>query len=88
MPAGPLPGGPLHQTRGHRRTFPSNCPPWPLCLRVRLVVHRDEVGESDLRVLLGGGQARVAQQFLDGAEVGAIGQQVRGVGVAEAVRMN
>ena len=30
----------------------------------------------------------MAQQFLDGAQVGAIGQQVRGVGVAETVRMN
>src|ERR1035438_259460 len=33
----------------------------------------------------GGGGAGVAEEFLDGAQVGAIGQQVGGVGVAEAV---
>ena len=53
-----------------------------------LVVHGHQVGERDLRVLLRGGEARVAEQFLDGAQVGAVGQQVRGVGVAEAVRMD
>ncbi len=53
-----------------------------------LVVDRHQIGQRDLRVLLRGGEARVAQQFLDGAQIGAIGQQVRGVGVAEAVRMN
>src|ERR1035437_4084302 len=51
------------------------------------VVDGHEVGERDLRVFLGGGEAGVAQQFLDGAEVGAVGQQVRRVGVAEAVRV-
>src|ERR1035438_5421507 len=33
----------------------------------------------------GWGEAGVAEEFLDGAQVGAIGQQVGGVGVAEAV---
>ena len=52
-----------------------------------LVVHRHQVGQRNLGVLLRGGEAGVAQQFLDGAQVRAVGQQVRGVGVAEAVRM-
>ena len=58
-----------------------------LRLRVRLVVHGHQVGQRDLRVFLRGGKARVAQQFLDGAQVGAGRQQVRRIGVAEAVRM-
>src|ERR1700679_851729 len=52
---------------------------------VGLVVDGHQVDQRDLRVFLRGGKARVAQQFLDGAEVGAVGQQVGGVGVAEAV---
>ena len=55
---------------------------------MRLVVHGHQVGERDLRVLLRGGEARVPEQFLDRAQVGAIGQQVGGIGVAEAVRMD
>jgi hypothetical protein len=54
---------------------------------VRFVVNRHQVGERDLRVALGGGEASVPEQFLDGAQVGAVGQQVGGVGVAKAVGM-
>ena len=55
---------------------------------MRLVVHGHQVYEGNLRILLRGGEPRVAQQLLDGAQVGAVGQQVRGVRVAEAVRMD
>lgn len=51
------------------------------------VVDGHEVFEGNLGVLLGGGEAGVAEEFLDGAEIGAIAEEVGGVGVAEAVRM-
>jgi len=38
-----------------------------------------------LGVLLGSGETRVAEQFLDGAKVGAVLQQVSREGMAEAV---
>ena len=40
-----------------------------------------------LRISLGGGEAGVAQQFLDGTKVGAIGEQMGGKGVAKAMGM-
>ena len=43
--------------------------------------------ESWLPGLLRGREPRVAQEFLNGAKVGAIGQQVGRIGVAEAMRM-
>jgi len=36
-----------------------------------LVVHRHQAGERNLRVFLRGRQARVAQQFLNRAQIGA-----------------
>ena len=78
-----------------RRCVPTPMPVMPVmrcqamsCLRVGLIVYGHQVGERNLGVLLGGGEARVTQQLLNRAQVGAIGQQMRGVGVAEAVRMN
>ena len=38
-------------------------------------------------VFLGGRETGVAEKFLDGTEVGAIGEKMRGVGVAQAVGM-
>src|SRR5580700_9149771 len=55
---------------------------------VGLVVDGHQIDQRDLRVFLCGGKARVSQQLLDRAEIGAVGQQVRGVGVAEAVRVS
>ena len=55
---------------------------------MRAVVYRDQVCQRHTRILLSGREARVAQQFLDRAEIGAVGQQVRREGVPEAVRMN
>ena len=57
-------------------------------LRMRLVVDGHQVRERDLGIFLRGGELRVAEQFLDGAQIGAVAQKVRGVGVAQAVRMN
>ena len=56
-------------------------------LRVRFVVHRHQIRQRHLRVFLRGRQARVAQQFLNGAQIGAVGEQMRREGVAQAVRM-
>src|SRR5262245_23491213 len=43
----------------------------PLGLWMRCVVHAHQVYERDLRIFLGGREAGVAQQFLNGAEVGS-----------------
>src|SRR3954447_10169457 len=56
-----------------------------LSLRVCLVVDRLEIFERDLRVLLCSGETGVPEQFLDGAEIRPIAQQMCGVGVAEAM---
>src|SRR5262245_7539986 len=53
---------------------------------VRLVIRLHEAPEVDVRVALRGGEARVPEQLLDGAEVGAAAEQVGGEGVAERVR--
>jgi len=55
---------------------------------MRLVVDCHQIGEGDLGVFLGGGEPRVAEEFLDGAEVGAVAQQVSCECVAEAVRVD
>src|SRR2546423_493527 len=52
---------------------------------MRLIIDGHQIGQRDLRVFLGGGEARVSEQLLNGAEVGAVGQQMGGVGVAETV---
>lgn len=39
-------------------------------------------------VFLRCGEAGMAQKFLDGTEIGAVGQQVGGVGVTKTVRMH
>src|SRR5277367_3629065 len=57
-------------------------------LRMRPIIRRHQVSQRHLRILLRGGKTGMTQQFLNGAEVGAIGQQMRGVSVAEAVRVN
>lgn len=50
-----------------------------------LFVRVDEAGGVDGGVDLSGGDAGVAQDFLDDAEVGPVGEEVRGEGVAEKV---
>ena len=49
-------------------------------------VDLEEPGEVDLGVALGRRERGVAEQLLDGAQVGARGQQVRGEGMAQRVR--
>ena len=51
------------------------------------VVHRHQIRQRNLRVFLRGRQPRVAQQFLNGPQIGAIGQQMRRIRMTEAVRV-
>ena len=51
-----------------------------------LVVGFFEAVSGDVGIDLGGDQMRVAQQFLDAAQVGARIQKVRGVTVSQLVR--
>src|SRR5437867_13350446 len=53
--------------------------------RMRGVVSPDELLGRDVRVLLGGREALVAEQLLDRAQVGARVQHVGGEGVAQRV---
>ena len=43
---------------------------------MRLVVHGAQPGDGDVCVQLGGGQRRVAQEFLDDAQVGTALEQM------------
>jgi hypothetical protein len=53
---------------------------------MRLLEHGEEALRVDGGVDLGRRQAGVAQQFLDGAEVAAIGEQMRREGVPQRMR--
>ena len=50
-----------------------------------MVVDLFELRGGELGVALGGGESLVAEQFLDGAEVGAFFKEVSAEGVAEGV---
>ena len=52
------------------------------------VVHVLKAGQGDVRVLLGGRKARVAQQFLDVPQVGAAFQKMSRERVAQGVGMH
>ncbi len=65
--------------KGHFRLFFS-------AARMRLVVDRHHLIDADLGVLLRGREGGVAEEFLDGAQVGAAIEQVGGEGVAQGVR--
>src|SRR4051812_19017080 len=73
-------------------TSHSGTPPSPVSTRpssgagMRLGMDRTEPLDRHVRVDLGGREASVAQQLLDGAEVGAALEDVRGRRVPEAVR--
>ena len=54
---------------------------------VGFVVDVHEVADGGVGVLLGGGERGVAEEFLDGAEISAVGEQVSGEGVAQRVRV-
>ena len=55
---------------------------------MRLVVHLEHVLHRQLRVALRSSEAFVAEQFLNGAQVGAFFQHVRAESVAQSVRMH
>ena len=55
------------------------------CAGMGLVVDLFELRGGELGVALGGGESLVAEQFLDGAEVGAFFKEVSAEGVAEGV---
>src|SRR5579864_1069139 len=57
-------------------------------LGVRFVVHRHQVRERNLRVLLCRGETCVAQQLLNRPQIRAVGEQMGRVRVAQAVGMN
>ena len=57
----------------------------PLRLRMRLVVFGSEVFQRNVRVPLSGGQARMSQEFLDRAQVGAAFQEMSRKTVAKRV---
>ena len=54
-----------------------------LGMRVRLVVHLHQLLNTGVRVALRRGERNVAQQFLNRAQVRAVGQQMRRKGVAQ-----
>ena len=66
------------------------CFPCTVCaLRVGmgLVVDVHQLADGGVSVFLGGGEGLVAEEFLDGAKVGAISEEMGGKGVAERVRV-
>src|SRR5262249_55583591 len=54
--------------------------------RVRAVIGLHQTAQVDVRVALGGGEARVPEQLLDGAQIGARAEEVRREGMAQRVR--
>lgn len=80
----PPEAGLLPRPFGPRVLAPSRLPPAPRPW-VSLVVDFAEAAAGEVGVDLGGGEAGVAEQFLDGAQVGARFEQVGGEGVPEGV---
>src|SRR5258708_24168135 len=58
-----------------------------LRVRVCFVVDVHQLANRCVRIFLRSGKRLVAEEFLNGAEVGTVGKQVRGEGVAHRVRM-
>src|ERR1700746_818725 len=93
MPSGALSGGSLaalarapgvwsHDPRSASRGSPA----MPLCLRVRFAVGIDELSCVDVGVALRRAEPRVAEQFLNGAQIRAGFEQMRGERVPQGVR--
>src|SRR5438093_7652785 len=59
---------------------------WTSGPRVRAVIGLHQPAEIDVGVALRRRQARVAEQLLDGAQVGSRAEEMRGEGVTEGVR--
>ena len=58
-----------------------------LSVRMRLVVDVHELADGGMSIFLRGGKRLMPEQLLNGAQVGAIGQQVRGEGVPHRMRV-
>src|SRR5690348_14215712 len=58
----------------------------PRRMRMRLRIGAEQGRGVDLRIALGGAERGVPEEFLDGAQVGAGAQQVRGERVAQRMR--
>src|ERR1700676_593701 len=58
-----------------------------LSMGMRLVVDVHELADRCMSIFLSGGKRLVPQQRLNSAKVGAIGEQVRGEGVPQRVRV-
>ena len=56
-------------------------------MRVGLVIDFHQLADGGVGVFLRGGERLVAEQFLNGAEVGAVGKEMRGKGVAQRMWM-
>src|SRR3989454_4522472 len=54
---------------------------------MRLIVDAHQLADRSVRVFLRGGQRLVSEQLLNGAQIGSIGEEMRGEGVAQGVRM-
>src|SRR5688500_15066248 len=74
-------------TRPPRPTAPTRptraADPTSSRLGMRLAIHLNQLRRVDMCVALRGAQSRVPQQFLNGAQVGAALQKVRGKGVTQ-----
>src|SRR5215471_9327291 len=65
---------------------PWNCSTFSLFSRVKLVVDRTQPRLQNVRINLRRRQIRVPEHHLDGAQIGAALEQVRGEGVPQDVR--
>src|SRR6185437_16500319 len=56
-------------------------------MRMGFIVDGHDLIDGDAGVTLRGGKRRMAEQFLDGAKISSIVEQVRGEGVTQRMRM-
>ena len=56
-------------------------------MRVSFVVDVHQLADGRMGIFLRGGERLVAEEFLNGAKVGAIGEKMRGESVAQGVRV-
>jgi hypothetical protein len=53
---------------------------------MQVLDHRFGTGRLDMRLDLGGAKIRMAEQFLDDAQIGTIGEYVRGEGLPQLMQ--
>src|SRR3989442_15315973 len=54
---------------------------------MRFIVHVHQLTDGGVRVFLRGGERLVSEQLLNGAQIGSIGEEMRGKGVAQGMWM-